>query len=98
MRLQQFLQAERRGRTWKNSASFSKRVKDFRTGIATRHDVFEMLEFECTLITGEAMYTQRPAAQMIISEGGHYVLMPKANQRALHKDAKECLEYPECQC
>ena len=35
--------AERRGRTWKNSANFSKGVKDPRTSNATRTDFLEML-------------------------------------------------------
>ena len=59
--------------------------------------LLEMLHLEGALVTGDAMHTQRAASEMIVGKGGDYVLALKANQRALHKDAKEWLEDPEAQ-
>ena len=59
--------------------------------------LLEMLHLEGALAAGDAMHTQRAASEMIVGKGGHYVLALKANQRALHKDAKEWLEDPEAQ-
>ena len=55
-----------------------------------------MLSLEGTL-AADALHTQRAASEMIVGKGGDCVLTLKANQRELHKDAKEWLEDPEAQ-
>ena len=59
--------------------------------------LLEMLSLEGTLVTADALHTQRAASELIIGKGGNYVLTLKANQKELHKDAKEWLEDPEAQ-
>ena len=59
--------------------------------------LLEMLDLEGALVTADALHTQRAASELIIGKGGNYVLTLKANQRELHKDAKEWLEDPEAQ-
>ena len=59
--------------------------------------LLEMLSLEGTLVTADALHTQRAASEPIIGKGGNYVLTLKANQKELHKDAKEWLEDPEAQ-
>ena len=44
-----------------------------------------------------ALHTQRATSQPVIGKGGNCVPTLKANQRALHKDAREWLEDPEAQ-
>ena len=56
--------------------------------------LLEMLELEDTLVTGDAMHTQRTASELITGKGGDYVLTLKGNQKALHADAKAWLEDP----
>ena len=56
--------------------------------------LLEMLELEGTLVTGDAMHTQRTAAELITGKGGDCVLALKGNQKALHADAKAWLEDP----
>ncbi len=57
--------------------------------------LLEMLSLEGALVTADALHTQRAASEMIVGKGGDCVLTLKANQRELHKDAKEWLEDPE---
>ena len=59
--------------------------------------LLEMLSLEGALAAADALHTQRAASEMIVGKGGDCVLTLKANQRALHKDAKEWLEDPEAQ-
>ena len=59
--------------------------------------LLEMLSLEGTLVTADALHTQRAASELIIGKGGNYVLTLKANQKELRKDAKEWLEDPEAQ-
>ena len=59
--------------------------------------LLEMLDLEGALVTADALHTQRAASELIIGKGGNYVLTLKANQKELHKDAKEWLEDPEAQ-
>ena len=59
--------------------------------------LLEMLSLEGTLVTADALHTQRAASELIIGKGGNYVLTLKANQKELHKDAKKWLEDPEAQ-
>ena len=59
--------------------------------------LLEMLSLEGALVTADALHTQRAASELIIGKGGNYVLTLKANQKELHKDAKEWLEDPEAQ-
>jgi predicted transposase YbfD/YdcC len=45
-----------------------------------------------TVITLDAMNTQRATAQLIIDQGGHYLMVVKENQPTLHDDIKTFLE------
>ena len=56
--------------------------------------LLEMLELEDTLVTRDAMHTQRAASELITGKGGDYVLALKGNRKALHADAKAWLEDP----
>ena len=52
-------------------------------------DWIEMLVVEGLVITGDAMFTQRPIAEKIISNRGDYLLSVKANQPSLLEDIKQ---------
>ena len=56
--------------------------------------LLEMLDLKGTLVTADAMHTQRIAAELIISKGGDCVLAVKRNQPSLHKDTKDWLKDP----
>ena len=56
--------------------------------------LLEMLDIEGTVVTADAMHTQRDTAERITGKGGDYVLALKGNQRSLHKDAKAWLADP----
>ena len=47
-----------------------------------------------TVVTADAMHTQRTESELIIDKGGDWVLTVKRNQRSLHKDAKAWLADP----
>ncbi|MDQ2996794.1 MAG: ISAs1 family transposase, partial [Chloroflexota bacterium] len=47
-----------------------------------------------TVITGDALLTQRPIAQQICAQGGHYLLMLKRNQRQLWEDLELLFRIP----
>ena len=53
-----------------------------------------MLDIEGTVVTADAMHTQRDAAERITGKGGDCVLALKGNQGSLHKDAKDWLKDP----
>ena len=53
--------------------------------------LLEMLDIEGTVVTADAMHTQRDAAERITGKGGDYVFALKGNQGSLHKDAKAWL-------
>ncbi len=52
-------------------------------------DLIEMLVLEGVVITGDAMFKQRPIAEKIISKRGDYLLSVKANQPSLLEDIKQ---------
>ena len=56
--------------------------------------LLEMLDLKGTLVTADAMHTQRIATELIISKGGDCVLAVKRNQPSLHKDTKDWLKDP----
>ena len=56
--------------------------------------VHYLLDIKGTVVTADAMHTQRTASELIIDKGGDCVLTVKRNQRSLHKDAKKLLEDP----
>ena len=56
--------------------------------------LLEMLDIKGTVVTADAMHTQRTTSKLIIDKGGDCVLVVKRNQRSLHKDAKDLLEDP----
>jgi predicted transposase YbfD/YdcC len=47
-----------------------------------------------TVITGDALLTQRTIAQQICAQGGHYLLMVKRNQRQLWEDLELLFRIP----
>ncbi len=47
-----------------------------------------------TVITGDALLTQRTIAQQIRAQGGHYLLMVKRNQRQLWEDLELLFRIP----
>jgi predicted transposase YbfD/YdcC len=52
-------------------------------------ELLKMLKLEGTLITIDAMGTQKEIVRQIISQKADYLLALKGNQRALHKDVME---------
>lgn len=52
-------------------------------------DLIQMLVLKGVVITGDAMFAQRNVAKKIISEGGDYLIIVKANQPSLLEDIKQ---------
>ena len=51
--------------------------------------VLDMLDLRGHVVTGDAMFTQRPLCEQIVRAGGDYVLPVKANQAALQQAITE---------
>ena len=61
---------------------------------ASAHRLLEMLVLKGVVITGDAAFTQRDISEQIISRGGDYLLVVKANQASLRDDCEKAfLDY-----
>lgn len=66
-------------------------VSDKTNEITRTNQLLEMLTLKGVVITGDAMFTQRHIAEKIISRGGDYLFVVKANQPALRDDCEKAL-------
>jgi len=61
-------------------------------GALANHLTELMQQFPClSLLTGDAIYAQRPLAQALLEHGCNYVLQIKGNQPDIQDAAKQCL-------
>jgi predicted transposase YbfD/YdcC len=58
--------------------------------------LLEMLSLKGTIVTADALNTQRAIAQQILDQGGDYALALKGNQGTLHDDVLLLLDDPNC--
>src|ERR1700691_4177460 len=58
--------------------------------------LLEMLSLKGTIVTTDALNTQRAIAQQILDQGGDYALALKGNQGTLHDDVLLLLDDPNC--
>ena len=58
--------------------------------------LLEMLSLNGTIVTADALNTQRAIAQQIVDQGGDYALALKGNQGTLHDDVIFFLDNPNC--
>ena len=56
--------------------------------------LLQMLSLKGTIVTSDALNTQRPIAQQIVDQGGDYALALKGNQGTLHDDVTLFLDDP----
>src|SRR5882757_7309031 len=56
--------------------------------------LLEMLALKGTIVTADALNTQRSIAQQIVDQGGDYALALKGNQGTLHADVRRFLDDP----
>jgi predicted transposase YbfD/YdcC len=66
-------------------------VSDKTNEITRAEQLLEMLTLKGVVITGDAMFTQRHIAEKIISRGGDYLFVVKANQPALRDDCEKAM-------
>lgn len=64
------------------------RVDEKSNEITAIPELLKLLDIKQTVITIDAMGTQREIAEQIITDGGDYLLALKANHRNLYKDVK----------
>ena len=57
--------------------------------------LLELLDIKGAVVTADATSAQRSIAELIIGKGGHYALALRANQGALHENAREWMEDAE---
>ena len=58
--------------------------------------LLEMLSLKGTIVTTDALNSQRSIARQIVDQGGDYVLALKGNQGTLHDDVSTYLDDPAC--
>jgi predicted transposase YbfD/YdcC len=69
-------------------------VSDKSSEITTAPQLLEMLVLEGVVITGDAAFTQRHLSEQIVSRGGDYLFVVKANQASLRDDCEKAfLDY-----
>src|SRR5947209_10201728 len=47
--------------------------------------ILEQIDWQCRVLTGDALYCQRDLCQQVLDRGGDYLLLVKANQRTLYE-------------
>ena len=52
----------------------------------------DSISVEGKVVTGDALYCQRRLCELIVSEGGDYLLLVKGNQKSLLEDVEFCFE------
>jgi predicted transposase YbfD/YdcC len=69
------------------------RVDEKSNEITAIPELLKLMNIKHTIITIDAMGTQREIAKQIIKEGGDYILALKANQGNLYKDVKKFFKH-----
>jgi predicted transposase YbfD/YdcC len=70
-------------------------VADKTNEITAVHALLESLVLDGTVVTVDALLTQREVAQTIIDRGGDYVMVVKGNQPTLHDEIATLFEEPK---
>ncbi len=70
------------------------RVRDKSTEITAVPLLLDGLDLRGTVTTMDALLTQRSIAEQILEQGGHYLMVVKENQPALHAAIKLIFELP----
>ena len=74
-----------------------RKVSDKSNEITAIPELLEVLELQGTVVTIDAMGTQRAIARQIIDAGGDYVLALKSNQGLLYEDVRTYFEEAQAQ-
>jgi predicted transposase YbfD/YdcC len=78
------------------------KVNEKSNEITVLPELLERLDITGCVITADAMHTQTKTANLIVNQGGHYVLGLKGNQSNLHDDValflNKCLNHYKIHC